>query len=262
MTDMLGKTIFENGNISGTIYKDDYDNRFKLRLIEDGFAVHDYNFSLSETVNLYNGQTIYLGLEDIDELSFYGIDSISKQLAIKVNGLPDLITSGKDITKEMISYFLADQMLNQHKGYEESVTGSNNIELAIYFMMPDDVGTDEPVIVTVDFYRKCSYKNEYGEREHDDGKYFATIYNPCIKDGHLSCSRYEENLADDYYAPIEEEYALVGENVNVNNYGDFLILLASDKTQKLIDAGYESIESVNATLYCFINESTYVIYEQ
>ena len=261
MKDLIGKTIINTGNITGTVYKDDYDRRYKLRVCEDGFEVCSPCFTLSQSTDLHNDDLIFLELDDPQVLSEYGVVLEANGLALKVKGLPELITSGEQITKEMIGSFLNEQMVKVHEGYT-IFTGSNSQELSIFFKMPDELETNEAVIITVDFNRHCSYKDDYGTMEHDDGKYFATIYNPCIVDGELSCSRYEENLAEEYYAPIEEEYALVNEQVTVNNYGEYLLLLASDKTQKLIDAGYEDADYINAVLACFINDSLHVIYEQ
>lgn len=256
MQSLVGTTLFESGNMSGFVSRDNLTNQYILSVCEDYDNAIDLYFKLSDSTNLSNDQTIFLELDGAEELVNYGVNLKARGLAIKVKDLPELIVNGEEIDKSMISSFVHEQF---KKEYGNDITLSTTIRSALFFKMPDELQSDEPVIITVDYDFRISYKDDYGERHSENGSLFGTIYNPCIKDGELCCSRYECDDGKYYYGQIEEEYALVGETVNVEDYGEFLLLLDSNKTQKLIDAGYETREAVDAILYCFVNDSTHII---
>lgn len=256
MQSLVGTTLFESGSMSGFVSRDKLTNQYILSVCEDYDDAIDLYFRLSESTNLSNDQTIFLELDGAEELVNYGVNLKAKGLAIKVKDLPELIVNGEEIDKSMISSFLHEQF---KKEYGNDITLSTTVRSALFFKMPDELQSDEPVIIIVDYDFRISYKDDYGERQSENGSIFGTIYNPCIKDGELCCSRYEWDDGEYYYGQIEEEYALVGESVNIEDYGEFLLLLDSNKTQKLIDAGYETREAIDAILYCFVNDSTHII---
>lgn len=261
LDDFIDTVVYEQDDIKIILgyYYTGFGKEYFLYLYKNDEMVDSFLVTLNKNKDLSIGEKIELYIADYERIESYGIVpqyhtfifSVEKQKT-------DEITSGETVTKEMVIDFIKRDLTTRYDNYSNLEIEYIKLRKAMFFKMPEGV-EDLESLVTLDYDYSVKYK--YQDKWYtDNGNIFGTANNPYIIDGNLFTDEYEISNSDDYYDEIEEEYALINEKVNITNYAEFLDLIASDKTYKLIEEGYESEDTVNVIKYCFINEDAYVIY--
>ena len=246
--------FYDDGEIS--IYMNTgFDNGLVFTVCKDDEEVCNYEFKINKSENLSNGDVVDIYLEKFDSLDFDVVVPLEESKQIKVIGLPSLVKAGNEITKEMIENYLIDS-----EAFDYSCD-ANNVDVdvisAVFFKLPQEPGYEEETIVCVDYKALIKTENEIYEQTK-----LGMIYGPAIKDNKLYADRIDSDLAENMYGPFEDEFKEVGIDIEINDYAQLLKIMQSSDMQKLFDAGLEDPDYVEYVLYCFVNDSTYVIYHK
>lgn len=264
-SDGCAKAILDYSVKCSDVFYD--DGEIKIHMAENSnhdliFMIHrgtkticSLEIQMDKSSDLSNGDIIELSLNKLDLLKENGIVPINETMQIEVSGLPLLVKAGNEITKETIENYLIDSEAFDYSCDVDDV--DIDIISAIFFKIPAESGYEEETVICVDYKLLAKTENEI----YDKTK-LGMIYGPAIKDNKLYADRIDSDLAENMYGPFEDEFKEVGIDIEINDYAQLLKVMQSEDMQKLFNAGLEDPDYVEYVLYCFVNDSTYVIYHK
>lgn len=246
----LGEEVYYDGR-TWIYVESNNENDIEFALGQKGEQIISLKYEIENPDYLSNGDIVTLRLSNASQLKQYGLYAKSDTIEVQVSGLPEISMdreiSGDSFTLEMIEDYIKQQVEN-----DENSINDLKINSAIYFKTPDEIENDEPITIVIDY----TYYSDYFEK---DRCCLGTIYNPTIVNGKIYATRYEASDAQDFYKPLQEEFAQVGINKEIDDYGDFLEILESSDMDKLISAGLEEKNTIEAIRYLLLNDSLYII---
>ena len=243
--------FYDDGEIKIHMAKNsNYDLIFMIH--RGTHTICSLEIQMNKSSDLSNGDIIELSLEKLDLLKENGIVPKNETMQIEVSGLPLLVKTGNEITREM----LKNHLINSEAFYYSCDANDVDIDIisAVFFKIPSEPGYEEETIICVDY--KVLAKTE---KETYDQTILSMMYHPAIKDNELYIDRDDRELAEKMYGPFEDEFKEVGVDIKINDYLHLLKVMQSSDMQKLFDAGLEDSDYVEYVLYCFVNDSTYII---
>lgn len=239
--------IFDDGTYRLEFHSNnsDYD-QYYINAYKNGDMYDTYILRIEEYCEsgLYNGDTVDLYYDGINELKELGLLFKEDFLYIDVYTLYQ-----GDFNYSQVEEYLQNYIKGKDSNAEDLY-----IQQIMYFKCPSSIGAFNDVI-SVDYYYST------GEDEFADVQ--TMLYDPSLDgDGKLHVSEAITNNKVDMYEQLELEYQQVGYYGNIETYKDLLDTLDMDVIEDCIDAGYESRDYINLFKQMYLNENTYVIYDE